>query len=63
MCKEKETCEHKNWRVRPTDLIGSGYCPDCDKTFYLYELVNSTAIRLRNLIEEAESKIKVEAEV
>ena len=48
-------CDHKHWRVRPTDQTGSGYCEDCANTYPIAVLVNAMQERIEKVTKALEA--------
>lgn len=59
MSSPEKECQHENWEVRQDNLVGCGYCLDCDKQIYLSVLFNNLRQRMEAVIKKTEEKDNV----
>lgn len=48
----KVECNHLNFVVRDSDLVGTAYCPDCQSTLSLSYAFNKLAAAMRRYLHE-----------
>ena len=49
-------CKHLNFVVRGQEIIGLGFCPDCEKPVHLSECFNNLAVEMRRVLAKVREK-------
>jgi hypothetical protein len=56
-----EECKHLNTIVRGHDIIGQGWCPDCETSIHLSTVLNNMFDAMRTLLKAKDEDEKAKA--